>query len=234
METKTILGLFGAFVGGAALGGLVVYKVLEKKISEKYEAFANEQIESVKERFTVPKPAVNEDVKKFLDGKRGAQLASKAVNKPNITEYKRKAAQYTNYSNVEYEKENDETVSFETRITSKPVIINPDEYGYGGDDGEYEDYDQVSLTYYADGVLADEDDTILNINEVIGREAIDHIGDYEDDAVHVRNDARKVYYEVLVDERTYEAVTGKKKPEEDSDYDLYKRMDKKDEDEDKE
>ena len=206
METKTILGLFGAFVGGAALGGLVVYKVLEKKISEKYEAFANEQIESVKERFTVPKPAVNEDVKKFLDGKRGAQLASKAVN---ITEYKRKAAQYTNYSNVEYEKENDETVSFETRITSKPVVINPDEYGYGGDDGEYEDYDQVSLTYYADGILADEDDTILNLDEVIGEDAVNHIGDYEDDAVHVRNDARKVYYEVLVDERSYKTVTGK-------------------------
>ena len=65
------------------------------------------------------------------------------------------------------------------------------------------------MTYYADGILADEDDTILNLDEVIGEDAVNHIGDYEDDAVHVRNDARKVYYEVLVDERSYKTVTGK-------------------------
>ena len=38
---------------------------------------------------------------------------------------------------------------------------------------------------------------------------MNHIGDYEDDAVHVKNDDRKVYYEVLVDERSYKDATGK-------------------------
>ena len=210
METKTILGLIGAFVGGAAVGGLVTYMVVDKKLSEKYKKFADEQIESVKEKFTVPKP----DVKKFVDGKRSATLASKAVNKPEITEYKRKIANYTNYSNTEYEKE--ETVRLEPKVTSKPVVIDPDQYGYEGDDGEYETYDQISLTYYADGILADEDDTVLNLDEVIGEDSVNHIGDYEDDAVHVRNDTRKVYYEVLVDERSYKEVTGKE-PHQDKD-----------------
>jgi hypothetical protein len=203
METKTILGLVGAFIGGAAVGGLITYKVLDKKLSDKYEAFANEQIDSVKEKFTVPRP----EVKKFIDDQKSATLASKAANKPSITEYKKKVSQYTNYSNVEYDKE--DTVRFELKTKAKPVVIDPDSYGYEGDDDEFRGYEQISLTYYADGILADEDDTILNLDEVIGEDAVNHIGDYEDDAVHVRNDARKVYYEVLVDERSYEKATGK-------------------------
>ncbi len=210
MDTKVVLGLIGAFVGGAAVGGLITYKVLDKKLSDKYEAFAQEQIDSVKEKFTVPKA----DIKKFIDSKKDANLvATHNRNKPDITEYKRKVSNYTNYSDVEYEKEE---TRFEPANKSKPVVIDPDKYGYEGDDGEFADYDEVSLTYYADGILADEDDTILNLDEVIGEDSVNHIGDYEDDAVHVRNDGRKVYYEVLVDERSYKEATGKE-PHQDKD-----------------
>lgn len=213
MDGKIIAGLIGMFLGGAAVGGLVTFKVTEKKVSEKYKKIADDEIESVKEKFTVPKT----DVQKFIDSKRSEDVAKKSVNKPNIQTYASTIRNYTNYSNVEYEPEH---AHFEPEDQRKEVI-NPDEYG------EDEDYEQASLTFYADGILADEDDTILNINEVIGKDALKHIGDYEDDAVHVKNYGRKVYYEVIVDKRTYLDVTGK---EADDDYELYRHLGEDDKD----
>lgn len=209
MDGKIIAGLIGMFLGGAAISGFVTFKVTEKKLEEKYKKIADEEVKSVKEKFTVPKT----EARKFIDSKRNEDVAKQAVNKPNIHTYASTIKNYTNYSNVEYEPEHSH---FEPEDQRKEVI-NPDEYG------EDENYEQVSLTYYSDGILADEDDTILNISEVIGDEALDHIGDYEDDAVHVKNYGRKVYYEVITDKRTYLDVTGK---EADDDYDLYRRLGK--------
>ena len=53
------------------------------------------------------------------------------------------------------------------------------------------------------------------------------MGEYEDDALHVKNNVRKVYYEVLADERSYIDATGKSV---DADYDLYRRLGKDEED----
>lgn len=213
MDGKTIAGLIGMFLGGAAIGGFVTFKVAEKQISEKYKKIADEEIKSVKEKFTVPKT----DVLKFIDSKRNEDVAKKSVNKPSIQSYANTIKNYTNYSNVEYEPEH---AHFEPEDQRKEVI-DPDEYGEDGD------YEQVSLTFYADGILADEDDTILNIEEVIGEESLKHIGDYEEDAVHVKNYGRKVYYEVIVDKRSYLNVTGKEANE---DYELYRHLGEDDKD----
>ena len=74
---------------------------------------------------------------------------------------------------------------------NKRAILNnipPEEYG------EIDDYQCLSFTYYADGVLADEDDTMIindHIENTIGSEALSTFGRYEDDSVFVRNDKRK-------------------------------------------
>ena len=79
-------------------------------------------------------------------------------------------------------------------------VIPPDEYGYNGDNDEYIDYDLLSFTYYANGVLADDGDfPIENVEAVIGPDALDSFGEWEDDRVFVRNDDRKCYYEILRD-----------------------------------
>ena len=85
----------------------------------------------------------------------------------------------------------------------KPYVISPDEFG----EMEDEDYDKVSFTYYADGVLADEYDEIVeNIDEIIGEESLTHFGEYEDDSVFVRNDKLKCDYEILLDQRNYSDI----------------------------
>lgn len=76
----------------------------------------------------------------------------------------------------------------------KPYVIAPEIFG------DNPDYETISLTYYADGVLTDEDNCIIDpgeIEDMIGEESLDHFGEYEDDSVFVRNEERMIDYEIL-------------------------------------
>ena len=82
----------------------------------------------------------------------------------------------------------------------KPRVISPEEFG---DQGEY---DEISLTLYSDGTVADDEDRPMGedeIEETIGKDSLSHFGEYEDDSVFVRNDRLKADYEILMDNRTY-------------------------------
>jgi hypothetical protein len=99
---------------------------------------------------------------------------------------------YTNYSNgAEYvEREVDDVI--------KPYVISPDEFG------EIDGYAEITLTYYADGYLTDDQDELVeDVDGTVGYKSLEHFGDYEDDAVHVRNDNLKADYEILLDVRDY-------------------------------
>ena len=117
--------------------------------------------------------------------------------KPDLKEYAEQLKKngYTRYSDLSAD---DEGVSDKQ---TKPYVIPPEQFG---DD---ENYDQISLTYYADGVLADENDEVIDdVEETVGIESLNHFGEYEDDSVFVRNDTRKCDYEILLDQRTYSEV----------------------------
>ena len=215
MDNKTWFAI-GGFVLGVISGGAATYFVTKKKFEER----AQKEIDSVKEYFTVPKVELKrDDIAKEPINEKKDVIAEQATKKPSLTEYAKKLKDggYINYSDRNVNPEKDEKIE----SSMKPEVIDPNEYG---DD---ETYDQVSLTLYADGVLADEDDTILNINEVVGEGNLDRMGEYEDDVLHVKNNVRKVYYEVLADERSYIDATGKSV---DADYDLYRRLGKDEED----
>lgn len=91
-----------------------------------------------------------------------------------------------------------------------PRVISPNDFG------EADEYDQISLTYYSDGTLANDHDRPMNVDDIlqtVGTEwkrMLDN-PDRDDDAVYVRNDGLKVDYEILWDERTYAQVL-KEKP----------------------
>lgn len=87
-----------------------------------------------------------------------------------------------------------------------PYVIPPEEFG------EFKDYETISLTYFADGTLADDNDVIIDdVENIIGTESLDHFGEFEDDSVFVRNDKLKCDYEILMDQRIYSDVI-KNKP----------------------
>lgn len=78
-------------------------------------------------------------------------------------------------------------------------VIFPEQVGEDG-------YDVVTLTYFSDGELSEEDGTILNdpeVEDAVGWDFAEYFGKYEDDSVHIRNHKRKIDYEILKDERTY-------------------------------
>lgn len=98
-----------------------------------------------------------------------------------------------NYNTNEKTEEKGGTDSME-----RPYVISPDEFS------EFDDYETVSLTYFADSVLTDEDYNLIeDIDNIVGEESLDHFGDYEDDSVFVRNDRLKTDYEILMDERRF-------------------------------
>lgn len=108
-------------------------------------------------------------------------------------EYEKKASAYYTYS--EKEKGDEDTVK-----ENRPYVITPDEF-------EDSDYDLVSLIYYDDGVLTDENDNVIkNVDELVGLDSLTQFGKYEKDRVCVRNDKRKVDYEILSDSKKYSDI----------------------------
>ena len=180
------------FILGAAGGSFATYKLLKKK----YEEIAQEEIDSVKEMYRnsqgecMPNPEIEEQ----------KEVAKKSMEKPDIMEYSKKIndCNYSDYSKTE---RNQPKEGPEEKDISDPYVISPEEFG------EDDTYDRINLTYYADGVLADEnDEEVENVDGTVGLDSLETFGTYEDDSVHVKNDRLRAYYEILRDERNYEDV----------------------------
>lgn len=176
-----------AFLAGAAVGGTTVWWC----VKDYYAARANADINSVIETFSKRHDDDAAQVKPAV-----SQTAPR--EKPNLAEYAKKLKDegYTEYSRtVVPKKEVAQGVSGAT-----PYVISPDEFG------EIEEYTKISLTYFADGVLADElNEPVDDVAEIVG-DALDHFGEYEDDSVFVRNDAKRCDYEILQDLRNFKDV----------------------------
>ena len=173
------------FVLGAAAGSLVTLKIVE----EKYKKIADEEIASVveqlKNRFEEKETEKEEPetVTLFADG----VPVDTFVKNEEMDKYEKLVQGY---------KGEDGTVEKEQ---IKPYVISPEEFGEFGND-------TISLTYYSDFVLADEDDEIIVDPESIIGDALEHFGEYEDDAVHVRNENVECDYEILKSEKTFSEV----------------------------
>lgn len=188
MNHKT--GLFFTFMAGAAVGIAGTWKYFRYK----YERIAQEEIDSVKKVFSSRE---NDSIKSVSANIEESKLSGN--EKPSITEYVAKLQKngYVNYSDMKSEVK-------EEVLTDGSYIIAPEAFM------EYDEYDHVSLTYYTDGVLTDENDEIIeDVEELIGADSLDHFGEFEDDSVYVRNDGRKIDYEILKDRRLYSDVIKK-------------------------
>ena len=192
---------FIIFAVGAATGSAVTWELLKTK----YERIAQEEIDSVKEVFSrkdiTPKDEVKEETKTETP-------KEKVENKPAVASYMEYTEHlgYTDYSDLS-KKDEEEPASSVT-----PYVISPDEFGFA------EGYDIINLTYYADGILADDDDDIIDdIVGTIGETARRHFGEFEPDAVHGRNEVRKAEYEILRVRETYSEATGRSHPDQEED-----------------
>lgn len=177
---------FLSFTAGAVIGSVVTWQVLKRM----YNQIIQEEVKSIKEAFS-----------KRYDSNIVEEEATETVIEMSEEEkrelIKQEKEKYIEkVANSGYNKG-----AFEDEKYNFPRVISPDEYG------EYPGYKMVSLTYFEeDGVLADDYGKQFDIEETIGTEAIESMGEYEDDAVHVRNNEMQTDYEVLLDVRAYSEV----------------------------
>lgn len=183
---KNLIG----FVLGAAAGSLITWKLIEKK----YKQLAEEEIEAVREYYR------NKD-KDIEEVKMEEHYVEVDKLDDTRTEYKKMindlgyASEKRTIDYVEPEKESSNEIV-------APYVISPDEYG----DTQY--YDAKCWTYYADFVLADENDDIVDDPESILGDGLAHFGEFADDVVHVRNENLMCDYEILRDPQTFAEING--------------------------
>ena len=196
------------FIGGVAVGSFVTWRLLK----EKYIRQTQEEINEVREHYRKKKES--EEVTVDSNG------ATETNEKPDLIAYAAKLTKngYIDYTNPKslvkatgdmidavVQKDNEESldpVILNDPSYQPPYIISPEDFAID------DEYTIVNLNYYIDGVLTDEDDHIVeNVDDVVGLENLNHMGEYEDDALHIRNENCKCEYEILLSRRLYHDTT---------------------------
>ena len=189
MNKDMMIKLF-IFTAGAAIGSAVTWNALKTK----YEQIANEEIESVKRHYKM-KEAGEQAVKGFEDGVKSVKETTSKVGEEIKDEYESYAKRYLS----DQDEKPEQKVKKEEEKVEKPYVISPDEFG------EIDEYEIISLTLYADNVLADDQGNVIDdVEETVGKDSLNHFGEYEEDSVFVRNDERRCDYEILADALTYD------------------------------
>lgn len=186
------------FVTGAAIGSVVTWKLIEKK----YKDLADEEIESVIETFKNRKPRITKDnVKETVE-----KVINKYKEPKEIVEDIVTSERYSieNEEEIDEDDESNYTVNIDNDDTViTPYVIEPERFG------EYNEYGTKTLTYYADNVLTDEIDNPITSEEMvtmIGPDALDHFGEYEDDSVYIRDEMNEMDYEILKSEKKFSEI----------------------------
>ena len=186
------------FVAGAAIGSVGTWKLIEKK----YKDLADEEIESVIETFKNRKPRIYKDeVKETVE-----QVINKYKEPEEIVEDIVTSERYSieNEEEIDEDDESNYIVNVDNDVeVVEPYVIAPGQFG------EYNEYGTKTLTYYVDNILTDEIDNPITSEEMaimIGPDALDHFGEYEDDSVYIRDEMNEMDYEILKSEKKFSEI----------------------------
>ena len=193
MNSK-IVGAF-LFAAGAAVGSVVTWKFVKTK----YERIAQEEIDSVKEVFSMNMRCADDGCEgetSVLQGDEDDADAETEYEDPQdqmqeLYEYE------SNIRRLGYASLEDHKRGGDEPVILAPYVISPDMYGEDG-------YETSMMTYYKDGVLEDDYwNVIQNVEDVIGNDFEGHFDEYEENTVFVRNERLRTDYEGTRDKRTY-------------------------------
>ena len=184
---KSTLSNVIIFAVGAAIGSVATWKFVKTK----YERISREEIDSVKEVFARRQADVIHEPDEEIENDNVNKELKNALDELAHSEG------YVNYSDLM----KSEVKSVSKKEKKKPYVIPPEEFD------ELDDYEAISLTYFADGVLTDDyNEPIEDVEGTVGRASLDTFGEYEDDSVFVRNEELRIDYEILADMRKYSDV----------------------------
>lgn len=189
---KSKLLYFAMLTVGAAIGSGVTWYITK----ERYKKIADEEIESVKVMFSKKEKDLKKDLDEAHDKLKFNAVKEREAETIIQESHVAVKRDYTQINPNDITITKDSLEKVEVKNMNEPHIITQDEFG------EIDDYDIITLMYYADEHLADEDDELVDdIESVIGYDSLTHFGN--DDAIYVRNDRLKCDYEILRDERKF-------------------------------
>lgn len=166
------------FIGGILAGTFAGAQIAKKK----YEEIANEEIEEIRAYYKEREKEVKEVEE------------PKAVEVPEEEEVKEEIKEYSNIIRRGNYVANDEEEQTNTQYA--PYTIDPSEFGKDGE------YDTMTCTYFADGILVDDVDQEFEDWDLhVGKHHVDIFNEFpEATCVYVRNDLDGMDYEILKDD----------------------------------
>ena len=151
---------------------------MHTRMREEYQAYADDQIESMRQHFAEKEAKMEEEIEDRAV-KKGIDFA---MSKLNLKDEEGKSIYET------------DTRTYE--------LIPPDEFG------EIDEFDTSFLTYTADGVLCYDStgEVVDNPQRLVGPDALTNIGKFTPDSIHVRNHLYRKDYEILRSLQTYDDI----------------------------
>lgn len=182
---KTVKGIF-IFVIGVVSGTFVGAQIAKKK----YEEIANEEIEEIRAYYKERATELPEQTVEMTRDEEPTPVEAPEEKSIEVEERK----QYNDIIQRGNYMANDEEEQTNTQYA--PYTIDPSEFGKDGE------YDTMTCTYFADGVLVDDVDQEFEDWDLhVGRHHVDIFNEFpEATCVYVRNDYDGMDYEILKDD----------------------------------
>lgn len=209
---KKLIGLGLAFVGGIALGGGGGYFIAAKKLGADFDKRLTEEIALTRDfykrtykldDFETPESAAEVLLDDAVEALRSYSYEGVTVKEEDLVD----SGSIVQYEEVVekniFDNGNRPHIDKADRSPDKPYVVDLDEYMENPNE-----YDQISLTYYAgDNVLAnDEDEVVDNVNNVVGQMNLNMFGASDPEEPHVvlvRNERIKADYEITHSDGKY-------------------------------
>ena len=175
------------FAAGLAVGAVAGAVIVKNKVL----ADAKAEVEEVRKYYRESRGVVEVEEKEEVK-----EVEKKEYELKDIQVKDEPKTGLTNYSQItKMYMSKDE---FQSPMYDDPFVIDPSEFG------ENPEYDTETLTYFADGVLVDDvDDVIEEPDIVVGLENLKVFEEFGATTVYVRNDIYKTDYEIIRDDWNY-------------------------------
>ncbi len=188
MNAKKILAIGFSFVAGGVIGFVIGKAVTNAKCDKIIEAMDKEYYGETKEEVVEETEEVLEEETEQRKGIRRQQTLAKEMDVRSNSHYDKILSQYKGAHPKE-------EIDDSTPPDEGPYVIPP--YEMGVMDG----FDVLEFIYYeGDDVLLTNLGEVLSMEDrdkMVGEEALNSFGEYEDEAVHIRNIALKTDFEIL-------------------------------------
>ena len=193
----------GLAVGAVAGAVIVKNKVLAdakaeiEEVREYYrESRGVKEVEEVKEKVEETIDRIQDLIEEHVEEVKEVEKKEYELKDIQIKDESKTKKEHTNYSQItKMYMSKDE---HQTPMYDDPFVIDPSEFG------ENPEYDTETLTYFADGVLVDDvDDVIEEPDIVVGLENLKVFEEFGATTVYVRNDIYKTDYEIIRDDWNY-------------------------------